>query len=178
LVLWSVIGTIVVIFTIGLLFYFYGKMDREAILDQESDKLPPFATSDVVDRFKPTPTQQALYKFFAVACVLFLIQVLAGFITIGDFVGFFAKFGLPELNEIIPTTVSHAWHTQISVLWIAVCWFAATIWVCRLICRPEPKGQLTWINVLFAMLVFVAVGGALGIQLNVKGHLGEGDTAA
>ncbi len=178
LVLWSVIGTIVVIFTIGLLFYFYGKMDREAMLDQEADRLPPFATNDVVDRFKPTPTQRAMYKFFAVACVLFLIQVLAGFITIGDFVGFFSRFGLPELNELIPTTVSRAWHTQISVLWIAVCWFAATIWVLPLICRPEPKGQLQWINGLFAMLVFVAVGGALGIQLNVKGHLGEGDTAS
>ncbi len=177
LVLWSVIGTIVVIFAIGLIFYYYGKMDRTELLEQEQDKLPPFATTDVVDRFKPTPTQRAMYKFFAVAALLFLIQVLAGFLTISDFVGFTGKYLGFQMNEIIASTVSRAWHTQISILWIAVCWFAATIWVLPLICRPEPKGQLTWINGLFWMLVFVAVGGALGIQLTVQGVLGEGDTA-
>ena len=176
LVLWSVIGTIVVILTIGVIFYFYGKMEREAVLDQEQDRLPPFATSDVVNQFKPTPTQRAMHKYFAVAAILFLFQVLAGFLTIADFVGLSARFGF-EINELIPSTVSRAWHTQISILWIAVCWFAATIWVLPLICRPEPSGQLKWINALFWMLVFVAVGGALGIQLNVKGVLGEGETA-
>ncbi|MBM3999636.1 MAG: nitric-oxide reductase [Planctomycetes bacterium] len=178
LVLWSVIGTIVVIFTIGLIFYYYGKMDREAVLEQEQDRLPPFATTDVVDQFKPTPTQRAMYKFFAVAAVLFFIQVVAGFLTIGDFIGFFNTYAGFELNEIIPSTVSRAWHTQISVLWIAVCWFAATIWVLPLICRPEPTNQLKWINTLFWMLVVVAVGGAAGIQLNVKGVLGDGMAAA
>ncbi len=175
LVLWSVIGTIVVIFMIGVIFYVYGKMDRGAVLDEEQDRLPPFATKDVVDGFKPTPTQRAMHKFFAVAALLFLIQVLAGFLTISDFVGLFEQFGI-QLSSWIPSTVSRAWHTQISVLWIAVCWFAATIWVLPLICRPEPSGQLKWINALFGMLVFVAVGGALGIQLNVTGVLGAGET--
>ncbi len=175
LVLWSVIGTIVVIFTIGVIFYFYGKMDREAVLDQEQERLPPFATSDIVSHFKPTPTQRAMYKFFAVAAILFLIQVLAGFLTISDFVGVFSRFGI-KVSDAIPPTVSRAWHTQISILWIAVCWFAATIWVLPLICRPEPRRQLTWINTLFWMLAFVAIGGAAGIQLNVKGALGEGQT--
>ncbi len=176
LVLWSVVGTIVVILAIGLIFYLYGKMDREAIFDQEQDRLPPFATTDIVVHFKPTPTQRAMYKFFAVAALLFLVQVLAGFLTISDFVGLFSRFGF-EVSETIPPTVSRAWHTQISILWIAVCWFAATIWVLPLICRPEPRGQLGWINMLFWMLVFVAVGGAAGIQLNVKGALGDGGTA-
>jgi len=173
LVLWSVIGTLVVILTIGLILYYYGKMDREALL--ETARLPPFATADTVDKFKPTPTQRATYKFFAVAALLFLIQVLAGLLAISDFVGLFRHVGI-ELSEWIPVTVSRAWHSQISILWIAVCWFAATIWVLPLICRPEPSGQLRWVNGLFWMLVIVAVGGALGIPLGIKGVLSDANS--
>lgn len=169
LVLWSVVGVFAVIFGIGIIFYFYGKMDREAILEQQKAKLPPFATVDTVDRFKPTPTQRATYKYFAVAAILFLIQVVAGLITVSSFVGI-------DFSSILPVTVTRAWHSQLSILWIAVCWFAATIWVLPLICRPEPRGQLAWVNVLFWMLAVVAIGGAAGIPLGVRGVLGEENT--
>ncbi len=169
LVLWSVIGVLVVIGTIGVIFYYYGKLDKEAVLEQQMAKLPPFATSDAVNRFKPTPTQRATYKFFGVAAILFLVQVLAGLLAIADYVGI-------DIQSVIPVTVSRAWHSQISVLWISVCWFAATIWVLPLICRPEPKGQLAWVNTLFWMLVVVAVGGAAGIPMGIKGMLSELNT--
>ncbi len=169
LVLWSIIGTLIVILTIGVIFYYYGKLDKEAVLEQQKAKLAPFATSDSVDRFKPTPTQRATYPFFAVAAILFCIQVLAGMLTLGDYVGL-------NITSIIPVTVSRAWHSQISVLWIAVCWFASTIWVLPLICRPEPKGQLAWVNALFWMLLVVGVGGAAGIPIGVKGVMSEANT--
>ena len=172
IVLWSVIGTLVVILTIGILFYYYGKLDREAVLEQQRAQLPPLATIDTVDHFKPTPTQRATYKFFAVAAVLFLLQVTAGLLTISDFVNLFKPLGF-NIRELIPVTISRAWHTQISILWIAVCWFAATIWVLPLICRPEPRRQLGWVNTLFWMLVVVAVGGAAGIPIGIKGLLSE-----
>ncbi len=172
LVLWSVIGVLIVILTIGVLFYFYGRMDREALLEEQAPQFPPLATTDRVDGFHPTPTQRATYKFFAVAALLFLVQVLAGVMAIGDFVGLFATLGI-EINSQIPVTVSRAWHSQISILWIAVCWFAATIWVMPLICRPEPRGQLRWINTLFWMLVIVAAGVAVGVPLGISGLLGD-----
>lgn len=162
LVLWSVIGVLVVIGAIGVIFYFYGKLDREAILEQQKARLPPFATADTVDRFKPTPTQRATYKYFAAAALLFLLQVAAGLLAIADYVGL-------DVAKALPVTVSRAWHSQISILWIAVCWFGATIWVLPLICRPEPRGQLAWVNALFWMLVVVAAGGAAGIPLGVMG---------
>ena len=175
LVLWSVIGTLVVILMIGVIFYYYGKLDRDAIQEQEKSKLAPFATSDSVDRFKPTPTQRATYKFFAVAAILFLVQVLAGILTISDFVGLFALLGI-DISAWLPVTVTRAWHSQIAILWIAVCWFAASIWILPLICRPEPRGQLQWVNALFWMLVVVAGGTALGIPIGIKGVLSEGAT--
>lgn len=172
LVLWSVIGTLFVILAIGVIFYYYGKMDRESVLEQQLTQLPPLATRDTVDRFKPTPTQRATYKFFAVAAVLFLVQVLAGLLAVADFVDTSKYLGI-DVKSLLPVTISRAWHTQISVLWVAVCWFAATIWVLPLICRPEPSGQLRWINALFWMLVAVAAGVAVGIPIAIKGLLGE-----
>jgi nitric oxide reductase subunit B len=174
LVLWSVIGTLFVILTIGVIFYYYGKLDRESLLEAQKAKMPPLATSEVVDRFRPTPTQRACYKYFAVAAILFAIQVFAGLLAISDFVGLFAKFGI-NISDIIPVTVSRAWHTQISILWIAVCWFAATIWILPLIVRPEPSGQLKWVNVLFWMLAVVGIGGALGLPLGIHGLLDKLD---
>lgn len=140
LVLWSVIGILVVIFGIGLIFYYYGKLDRDAIVEQQAAQLPPFATGETVDRFKPTPTQRATYGLFTLAAVLFLIQVTAGLLAISDFVDLFRWIGV-DVRAALPVTVTRAWHSQISVLWIAICWFAATIWVLPLICRPEPQND-------------------------------------
>jgi nitric oxide reductase subunit B len=174
LVFWSVIGTLVVILFLGIIFYYYGKLDREAVLEAQNARMPPLATTEAVSQFKPTPTQRATYKFFGVAALLFLVQVVAGLLAIADFVNLFAYLGLDQsVRAVLPTMITRAWHTQISVLWIAVCWFAATIWVLPLICRPEPSGQLRWINTLFGMLLVVAVGGALGIPLGVHGFLKE-----
>ncbi|MFV1993983.1 MAG: nitric-oxide reductase large subunit [Verrucomicrobiales bacterium] len=175
LVLWSVIGVIVVILAIGIMFYYYGKLDPDSEFQEQKPRMPPFATTEMVDKYKPTPTQRACYKFFAVAAILFLIQVLAGLLTVIDFVGLFGMMGI-DFNHFLPVTVTRAWHSQISILWISVCWFAATIWVLPLICRPEPKGQLQWINALFWALLIVGVGGAIGIPLGIKGLLSEFNT--
>lgn len=166
LVMWSVIGTLAVILSIGVMFYYYGKADREAVIEEQRTRLPPLATTGHVDGFKPMPTQRATYKYFAVAALLFGLQVLAGLLAIGDYVGL-------DLRAWLPVTITRAWHTQISLLWISVCWFAATIWVLPLIARPEPRGQLRWINGLFWLLVVTAVGGTVGIPLGIHGVFGE-----
>lgn len=175
LVLWSVIGVLVVILTIGLLFYFYGKLDREAMVEEQAPQFPPLATTHFVNTYRPTPTQRATYKYFAVAAILFLVQVTAGLLTVGDFVGLFSAIGV-DMGGVLPLTVTRAWHSQISILWIAVCWFAATIWVLPLIARPEPVGQLRCINILFWMLVSVALGVGVGLPLGINGVLSEAST--
>lgn len=166
LVMWSIIGTLVVILSIGVMFYYYGKADREAVLEEQRTRMPPLATMRQVDGFKPMPSQRATYKYFAVAALLFGLQVLAGLLAIGDYVGL-------DLRGWLPVTVTRAWHTQISILWISVCWFAATIWVLPLICRPEPRGQLRWINGLFWLLVVTAVGSTVGIPLGIHGMFSD-----
>ncbi len=175
LVFWSTLGTLVVILTLGALFYYYGRIDREGMETAEKARLLPPATRQLADSSRPTPTQRAIYKFFAVAALLFGVQIVAGLLAIGDFVGLVRIAGI-DVTRLLPVTVTRAWHTQISLLWIAVCWFAATIWVLPLICRPEPRGQLRWVNALFWLLVLVGAGTAFGIPLGIQGALSEFNT--
>jgi nitric oxide reductase subunit B len=171
-VFWSVIGALVLVLALGVVFYVYGKVDREAVWQAQAGQVPPLATADLVERSRPTATQRACYRYFAVAALLFVVQVSAGLLTLADFIGFFRTIGI-RVDEILPVTVTRAWHTQISVLWIAVCWFGASIWVLPLIARPEPRGQLRWVNGLFWLLVVVAAGTLVGIPLGVHGLLGR-----
>lgn len=166
LVMWSVIGVLFVILSIGIMLFYYGKLDRDATDEQQRAQLPPLATTDRVERFKPTPTQYATYKYFAVAALLFGVQILFGLLTIADFLG---------LGRIAPITVTRTLHSQLSILWIAVCWFAATIWILPLICRPEPRGQRLTVDLLFYMLLLVAAGTVIGIPAGIMGVLGDGE---
>ncbi len=168
--LWSVIGVLALILSLGVVFYAYGKLDRESVLEARQARQPPPAENGDLDRFRPTPTQRACYKFFAVAALLFGFQVLAGLLTISDFLGLLKPLGIASF---LPVTATRAWHSQISILWIAVCWFAGSIWVLPLICRPEPKKQRLLVDLLFWMLVFVAAGAAVGIPLGISGRLGD-----
>ncbi|MFQ5505749.1 MAG: nitric-oxide reductase, partial [Planctomycetota bacterium] len=60
IVLWSVIGVLSLILSLGVVFYYYGKLDREAVLEAQKAQTPPIATAEAVDRFRPTPTQRGL----------------------------------------------------------------------------------------------------------------------
>ena len=44
--------------------------------------MPPLATAELVDGSRPTATQRACYKYFAVAALLFVVQVSAGLLTL------------------------------------------------------------------------------------------------
>ncbi len=171
-IFWSVIGALILVLAMGIVLYYYGKMNRDSFFEGSKAKLAPAATSEAIERFIPTPTQRACYKYFVAAALLFGVQVLAGLLTISEVLGIFDSLGI-NLRAILPVTVTRGWHTQISVLWIAVCWFAATIWVLPQLCRPEPSGQLAWVNGLFWLLVVVALGTAVGIPLGVHGLLGD-----
>jgi len=174
IVLWSILSTLALLLAIGALFYHYGKTEREQILDSESANTPPLTTNELLDGAKPMPTQRATYKIFALAAVLFGMQVAAGLWTVADFVSLGSTIGIP-LQQWLPVTVTRAWHTQMSFLWISICWFAATIWLLPLICRPEPKLQRVLIEALFALLIVVVLGTTLGIPLGIKGELGDGE---
>ena len=167
--LWSVFGCLALVAGVGWALYMRGRLDK-MIGNSESDKNRPVLLLEDLDKFRPTNTQKATYKFFAVAAILFLIQVIAGVLTIHDFVLFTKFFGV-DLAQLMPITVTRSWHLQLSLFWISTCWIGGSIFCLPWISSKEPKGQLALINALFAMLVIMVGGTLVGCLMGPKGLL-------
>ncbi len=170
-VLWSVLGLLGFVLACGIVLYFIGQYNQlpyKFFKPSESDLF----TAERVGKFQPTKTQKATYKFFAVAILLFFIQVSSGIITIYDFVNFLGFFGI-HTSEAFPVTISRSWLLMLALYWISTCWIASSIFILPILSKKEIPGQLPLINLLFVML-FVLVGGSLaGMVMGPKGLMGD-----
>src|SRR5690606_32148364 len=86
-IIWSIIGSLGLVVGLGIVLYYHGRLEK---LDDAAftTKAAPLMTNAGVTSFAPTATQRATYKFFYAAILLFVVQVLAGVLTVHDFVGF------------------------------------------------------------------------------------------
>lgn len=147
IILWSILGSLGLIIGLGLVLYYYGKLEK--IEDETfTKKAPNFMSFKEIELFKPNSVQISTYKFFFTAIILFLIQVLSGILTVHDFVGFVHFFGF-NISESLPITVTRSWHVQLSILWISACWIGASFFMMDLVSPNQPKYQIKLINVLF-----------------------------
>lgn len=169
--IWSIVGLLGLVLGLGIVMYYYGQFEQ---LNQEyySKGASEMVTEEKLHAFTPSPTQRATFKFFYVAILLFLVQVLAGVLTVHDFVGFTKFFGV-DLQEAIPVTISRSWHVQLSLYWISACWVGISFFVLPLLAEKEPKGQLSLINLLFGIFFVMVAGSFVGIFLGPKGMLGS-----
>ncbi|MCF1750830.1 nitric-oxide reductase large subunit [Mariniradius sediminis] len=169
--IWSIVGLLGLVLGLGIVMYYYGQFEQ---LNQEyySKGASEMVTEEKLHAFTPSPTQRATFKFFYVAILLFLVQVLAGVLTVHDFVGFTKFFGV-DLQEAIPVTISRSWHVQLSLYWISACWVGISFFVLPLLAKKEPKGQLLLINLLFGIFFVMVAGSFVGIFLGPKGMLGS-----
>ncbi|MEK7485682.1 MAG: cbb3-type cytochrome c oxidase subunit I [Planctomycetota bacterium] len=167
-ILWSVIGAFGFIVGLGAVLYLYGQFDQ---LSNETFLLEakPTPTEEEIARFSPTPTQRATFKFFWAAILLFLLQILAGVLTIHDFINLFKV----DLSQWFPITISRTWHILLSLYWISACWIGSSIFILPFISGSEPAGQLKRVNILFGMVLLLVVGSLVGTFLGPKGLLGE-----
>ncbi len=170
-ILWSVLGMLAFVLMCGIVLYYigqYNQLPNKFFKPAGKDLL----TAEKVANFKPTPTQRATYKFFAVAILLFFVQVMSGIITINDFVNFLGWFGINP-SEVFPVTMSRSWHLMLALYWISICWIASSIFICPILSKKEIPGQLPLINTLFWMLIVLAGGSLAGMVLGPKGVFGE-----
>ena len=170
-VMWSIIGSFGLLLGLGLVLYYHGKLEKlddEAFTKNASDLMTQLGVS----QFQPTATQRATYKFFYAAILLFAVQVLAGILTVHDFVGFVNFWGF-DISEPLPITITRSWHVQLSLLWISACWIGASLFVMPMLSPNEPGKQLTFINIIFWMIVALVAGAVAGIFIGPKGMLGN-----
>ncbi|MBP6022242.1 nitric-oxide reductase large subunit [Ferruginibacter sp.] len=171
IILWSIIGSLGLIFGLGIVLYYHGKLDK---LDDDvyTNKAEPFMTRGDIEKFQPDAIQRSTYKFFYVAIILFAVQVLAGILTVHDFVGLINFFGF-NISEALPITVTRSWHVQLSILWISACWIGASFFMMSLVSPIQPKKQVTLINTIFWLTVILVAGSFAGMLLGPKGVFGK-----
>lgn len=170
-ILWSIIGSLGLILGLGIVMYYYGKLEQ---LEDSSytNKAQAFMTKYEITEFNPDKIQKSTYKFFYVAMLLFAVQVLSGILTVHDFVGFVNFFGY-NISETLPVTITRSWHVQLSLLWISACWIGASFFMMSLVSPKQPKGQLKLINSIFWITVIMVGGSLTGMLLGPKGLLSE-----
>ncbi len=170
-ILWSIIGSLGLIFGLGIVLYYHGKLER---LDDSAytNKAQAFMTKGQIQNFQPDAVQRSTYKFFYVAILLFGVQVLAGILTVHDFVGFVNFFGF-NISEALPITVTRSWHIQLSLLWISACWIGASFFMMSLVSPAQPTRQVKLINTIFWITVILVGGSFAGIFLGPKGLIGK-----
>lgn len=169
-ILWSVVGAMVLMLALGWVLYLHGRQSRAE--SGSTDDMDAVTTSATAGAFVPTPTQRTSFLFLAIAVTLFLVQVLAGVLTVHDFVGLTSFFGL-DIQRAIPLPVSRSWHVQLAVQWIATCWIAGSLFILPQIAGHEPPRQLVLVRLLLAILVVMASGTLIGIFLGPLGLLGN-----
>ncbi len=169
--LWSFIGILGLIIGLGLVLYYFGQFDKlsDEYYSRSTDEM---MTEKRLLSYKPTLSQRATFKFFYVAILLFLIQILAGVLTVHDFVGFTRFFGV-DLQAAIPVTIARSWHLQLSLYWITACWVGASCFILPFLTKREIPGQVRYINTLFWLFFVMVAGSFLGIFMGPKGLLGS-----
>ncbi|WP_037361312.1 nitric-oxide reductase large subunit [Asinibacterium sp. OR53] len=171
IILWSILGSLGLIFGLGLVLYYHGRLEK---LDDRvyTKNARSFMTKQEVGRFRPDAVQRASFPFFYTAVILFGIQVLAGILTVHDFVGFVHFFGV-DLSKVLPVTVTRSWHVQLSLLWISACWIGASFFMMSLVSPVQPAGQVRLIRIVFWLTALLVAGAFAGILLGPKGILGN-----
>lgn len=170
-IIWSVLGMLAFVLMCGIVLYYIGQYNQ---LPNKFFKPPKrdLLTVEKVRNYKPSASQRASYKFFAVAAVLFFVQVSSGIITINDFVQFLSWFGIYP-SEVFPVPISRSWHLMLALYWISTCWIASSIFILPILSKKEIPGQLPIINTIFWGLVVLVGGSLAGMYLGPMGFLGE-----
>lgn len=170
IILWSIIGSLGLIFGLGIILFYHGKLEK---LDDAAytNNTQQFMTKAEIEKFVPDSIQRATFKYFYAAILLFGIQVLAGILTVHDFVGFVHYFGF-DLSTVLPITVTRSWHIQLSILWISACWIGASFFMMSMVSPIQSKKQTKLINVIYWLIIFLVGGSFIGMLMGPLGLLG------
>ena len=166
---WSVFSVFALFVGVMVVLYAYGEMREQPVdvFDSSEEGGQALTTYDLENEYV-RPTQKATYKFFALAIIVFGVQILGGVIAATDFV----RPGGVSLNEIIPFNVARSYHTLLQIFWFFMCWVGYTIFFLPRISKVPP-GQKLLINALFFLCVVTGVGAIVGIFMGQTGMLSD-----
>ncbi len=115
-------------------------------------------------------SQKKLLKYVPIVAGLFLVQLIIG--------GYLAHLYTEPSSDFIvsqsllPFHVLRSMHTQIAILWVAVGWLVGGLLIAPWVAGKDHK--FPWlVDVLWAALLVVAVGGVVGLYMGATGQMRE-----
>ena len=170
---WSVAAVLGLILALGVVLYLYGRYGQASGWNAGigARKTLPAAASEV-ETCEPTALQRLSYRFFVAALVLFVLQIVAGILTVHDFLGLTRVLGV-ETAEFLPITITRGWHLQLALLWITARWIGASLFLLSIIHRGPLPGQLAMARTMFWLVILLVAGMLAGVWLGPMGRLGE-----
>jgi nitric oxide reductase subunit B len=162
-VVWTGVSIILLLAGIGAMAWYYAAQER----NHDLGEIPP---QDPLLDARPTPSQQAVVKYFWTVTGLFLLQIVVGVVAAHYAVEGDAFYGIP-LSSFLPYSIARTWHTQLGIFWIATAWLAAGLYIGPAVSGIEPRGQKLGVNVLFGALLVVVLGSMAGEWLSVQNKL-------
>jgi nitric oxide reductase subunit B len=168
---WSFISIGLLFAGIMLLLYVYGQIREMPGDPLKIDPKKQILTTYDLENNLVRPTQKKTYKFFVFATVLFVMQVFVGILSAMDFASPFAN----TIVEILPFTILRSYHILLQIYWFFMMWVGYTLFFLPRL-SPVPKNQGVLIDILFAICLFIGVGGMIGIYFGQMGIL-TGDMA-
>ncbi|HVO65714.1 MAG TPA: nitric-oxide reductase large subunit [Syntrophales bacterium] len=164
--LWSALSLIFLLAGTAIVLFSFGKFNFlgwKGISDHYHPQLLP-GTASV--------SQRATIKFFAVAVLLFLAQVLVGGATAHYRVDPASFYGI-DFPKYFSSNIFRTWHLQTAIFWIATSYVGGGIFLSTAFRQIEPKGQTRGINLLFTALLVVVFGSLFGEMFGVFQLTGE-----
>ncbi len=158
--LWSALSLVMLLVGTAAILFVFGKFDFlgwKGTGKHIHPELLPGAATEV---------QRATMKFFAVAVLLFLAQVLVGGATAHYRVDPGSFYGL-DFSSFFSSNIFRTWHLQTAIFWIATSYVAGGLFLAASFRGRDPKGQTLGINLLFAALAAVVFGSLFGEMFGV-----------
>jgi nitric oxide reductase subunit B len=117
-------------------------------------------------------SQRATIKYFAIAMLLFLAQVLVGGATAHYRADPSTFYGL-DFSRFLSSNIFRTWHLQTAIFWIATCYVGGGIFLATALRSIETKWQTGGINILFGALLVVIFGSLFGEMFGVYQLTGD-----
>ncbi|HXG50188.1 MAG TPA: nitric-oxide reductase large subunit [candidate division Zixibacteria bacterium] len=163
--LWSALSLVALLAGIAAVLFAFGKFDYLGWKGKGEHIHPQMLPGTISE------SQKAVIKYFFVAALLFLAQVLVGGATAhyrADPVGF---YGI-DLSRWLPSHLARTWHLQLGVLWVATAYVAGGLFLAPALGK-DPAGQARGVDLLFGALLVVAAGSLLGELLGLNQAVGD-----
>jgi nitric oxide reductase subunit B len=162
---WTWISFCFTFFAFGAVLFIYQRYLNDP------DKAP---MDPVFAKFGPlTASQRRIGKYFVVVAGILLLQILAGSIMAHYYTDRTSFYGI-AVDRFLPFNFLRDVHIQAPIVWIALSWIGAALFLGPAISGGEPRGQAFLADLLFWVTLVIVVGALAGNYLGIMGYIGNG----